>query len=195
MASEAWVTAGLLTFPNFHGLLEGTLGFSFPGVNIPGLKEFLLNVRPSPEPGMEYINMFWEEQFGCQLRFDLNVTNENEADTLDHRFNLDSQNMSVVTNERINADPKPVCTGSEDLSLTSSSYTDISRVRISYNVYKAVFAIAHALHNLLNCGSAGINEGMCDKNTEFTAGQVCETATENQITAHFLKFFFILLFL
>uniref|UniRef100_A0A3B5R2S8 Olfactory receptor C family, u1 n=1 Tax=Xiphophorus maculatus TaxID=8083 RepID=A0A3B5R2S8_XIPMA len=125
VASEAWVTAGLLMFPNFHDLLEGTLGFSFPGVNIPGLKEFLLNVRPSPKPGMEYINMFWEEQFGCQLRFNLN----------------------------------PVCTGSEDLSLTSSSYTDVSRVRISYNVYKAVFAIAHALHNLLNCGSAGINEG------------------------------------
>uniref|UniRef100_A0A3B3VCT2 Olfactory receptor C family, u1 n=1 Tax=Poecilia latipinna TaxID=48699 RepID=A0A3B3VCT2_9TELE len=129
VASEAWVTAGLLTFPDFHGLLEGTLGFSFPGVNIPGLKEFLLNVRPSPELGMEFINMFWEEQFGCQLH------------------------------ERINADPKPVCTGSEDLSLTSSSYTDVSRVRISYNVYKAVFAIAHALHNLLNCDSAGINEG------------------------------------
>ncbi|XP_014874222.1 olfactory receptor CU1 [Poecilia latipinna] len=182
VASEAWVTAGLLTFPDFHGLLEGTLGFSFPGVNIPGLKEFLLNVRPSPELGMEFINMFWEEQFGCQLQFDLL--------NLDHRFNLDSQNTSVVTkkkesSERINADPKPVCTGSEDLSLTSSSYTDVSRVRISYNVYKAVFAIAHALHNLLNCDSAGINEGMCDKNTEFTAGQLLDHLKKGNFTNQF----------
>ncbi|XP_043975244.1 extracellular calcium-sensing receptor [Gambusia affinis] len=135
--------------------LEGTLGFSFPGVNIPGLKEFLLNVRPSPEPGMEFINMFWEEQFGCRLRFG------------------------------INADPKPVCTGSEDLSLTSSSYTDVSRVRISYSVYKAVFAIAHALHNLLNCGSAGINEGVCDKNTEFTAGQLLYHLKKGNFTNQF----------
>ncbi|XP_054901558.1 extracellular calcium-sensing receptor [Poeciliopsis prolifica] len=144
--------------------LEGTIGFSFPGVNIPGLKEFLLNVRPSPEPGMEFINMFWEEQFGCQLQFDLNKRE---------------------SNERVNADPKPVCTGSEDLSLTSSSYTDVSRVRISYNVYKAVFAIAHALHNLLNCGSAGINAGMCDKNTEFTAKQLLDHLKKGNFTNQF----------
>uniref|UniRef100_A0A671U8K7 Olfactory receptor C family, u1 n=1 Tax=Sparus aurata TaxID=8175 RepID=A0A671U8K7_SPAAU len=118
VASEAWVTASLLTSPHFHPLLEGTLGFSFPGVRIPGLKEFLLNVRPSPKPGMEFVNMFWEELFGCELEF-----------------------------------KGPVCTGSEDLRYTDSSYTDVSQVRISYNVYKAVYAIAHALHTLLNCDS------------------------------------------
>uniref|UniRef100_A0A8C6KCF4 Olfactory receptor C family, u1 n=1 Tax=Nothobranchius furzeri TaxID=105023 RepID=A0A8C6KCF4_NOTFU len=130
VASEAWVTAKLLTQPHFHHLLEGTLGFSFPGVRIPGLKEFLLNVQPSPKPGMEIINMFWQEQFGCKLKF--------EGDKHENVDNI-----------------RPVCTGSEDLSLTSSSYTDVSQVRISYNVYKAVFAIAHALHALLHCDSAG----------------------------------------
>uniref|UniRef100_A0A3B3BP04 Olfactory receptor C family, u1 n=1 Tax=Oryzias melastigma TaxID=30732 RepID=A0A3B3BP04_ORYME len=119
VASEAWVTATLLTLPHFHSLLEGTLGFSFPGVNIPSLENFLLNIHPSAEPGREFINMFWEDQFGCKLF----------AET-------------------------PVCTGFENLSLTGSSYIDVSRVRISYNVYKAVYAIAHALHALLNCDSA-----------------------------------------
>ncbi|TWW77108.1 Vomeronasal type-2 receptor 1 [Takifugu flavidus] len=65
VASEAWVTASLLTTPRFHALLEGTLGFSFPGAEIPGLKEFLLNICPSPKPGMEFVNMFWEDLFGC----------------------------------------------------------------------------------------------------------------------------------
>uniref|UniRef100_A0A3Q1IX96 G-protein coupled receptors family 3 profile domain-containing protein n=1 Tax=Anabas testudineus TaxID=64144 RepID=A0A3Q1IX96_ANATE len=125
VASEAWVTARLLTSPRFHHLLEGTLGFSFPGVTIPGLKEFLLSVRPSPKPGMEFINMFWEELFGCRLDFG-----------------------------------GPVCTGSEDLMSTDSSYTDVSKVRISYNVYKAVYAIAHALHTLLNCDSTGLYKGV-----------------------------------
>uniref|UniRef100_A0A8C6KAI4 Olfactory receptor C family, u1 n=1 Tax=Nothobranchius furzeri TaxID=105023 RepID=A0A8C6KAI4_NOTFU len=134
LASESWVAATLLTTPHFHHLLEGTLGFTFPGVWIPGLKEFLLNVRPSPKPGMELINMFWEEQFGCKLKFEGDNLKETETDAPDNI--------------------RPVCTGSEDLSLASSSYTDVSKVRISYNVYKAVFTIAHALHALLSCDSS-----------------------------------------
>ncbi|KAM4590224.1 olfactory receptor CU1 [Fundulus diaphanus] len=194
VASEAWVTASLLTFPNFHSLLEGTLGFSFPGVSIPGLKDFLLNIRPSPKPGMEFINMFWEEQFGCQLMFDGNVTDENEANTLNYISSSDSQNMSIMTKEssfkgpfyeQLYAAKNPVCTGSEDLSLTSSSYSDVSQVRISYNVYKAVFAIAHALHTLLNCSSAGTNEGVCDKYKEFTSAQLLYHLKKGNFTNQF----------
>ncbi|KAF7218560.1 extracellular calcium-sensing receptor-like [Nothobranchius furzeri] len=132
--------------------LEGTLGFTFPGVRIPGLKEFLLSVKPSPKPGMEFVNMFWEEQFGCKLRFEGERLGENGTDSLDN-----------VT---------PVCTGSEDLSLASSSYTDVSKVRISYNVYKAVFAIAHALHALLNCDSEGVKNSSCNKMKHFTSEQL-----------------------
>ncbi|XP_054598480.2 extracellular calcium-sensing receptor [Nothobranchius furzeri] len=127
-----------------HLFLEGTLGFSFPGVRIPGLKDFLLSVRPSPEPGMEFINMFWEEQFGCKLKFEGEVMKDNGT----------------------------ACTGLEDLSLTSSRYTDVSKVRISYNVYKAVFAIAHALHALLDCKTEGPFSGTCEKQKQFTSKQL-----------------------
>uniref|UniRef100_A0A8C6KBI4 Olfactory receptor C family, u1 n=1 Tax=Nothobranchius furzeri TaxID=105023 RepID=A0A8C6KBI4_NOTFU len=150
VASEAWVTASVLTSPHFHQLLEGTIGFSFPGVWIPGLKEFLLKVRPSPKPGMELINTFWEEQFGCKLKFEEN-NKGNGTSTLD--------------------DIRPVCTGSENLSLTSSSYTDVSKVRISYNVYKAVSAVAHALHTVLDCKTEGPDGGTCDKQKTFTSKQ------------------------
>uniref|UniRef100_A0A668VL73 G-protein coupled receptors family 3 profile domain-containing protein n=1 Tax=Oreochromis aureus TaxID=47969 RepID=A0A668VL73_OREAU len=132
IASEAWVTSSRLASPQFLHLLQGTLGFTFPGVNIPGLKEFLLNVRPSPKPGMEFFNMFWEEHFGCNFRYN---------------------------------------PGSEDLRNTDSSYSDVSQVRISYNVYKAVYAIAHALHNFLNCDSAGPSGGLCEKHSSFSNGQ------------------------
>ncbi|KAL3991799.1 hypothetical protein ACER0C_011424 [Sarotherodon galilaeus] len=140
VVSEAWMTASQLTTPDFHNLLEGTLGFSFPGVSIPGLKEFLLNVRPSPKPGMEFVNMFWEEYFG-----------------------FDKNNLGAVK--------KTVCTGSEDLSYTDSSYSDVSQVRISYNVYKAVYAVAHALHTFLNCNSTGPSGGLCEMHSSFTNGQ------------------------
>uniref|UniRef100_A0A668VHG5 G-protein coupled receptors family 3 profile domain-containing protein n=1 Tax=Oreochromis aureus TaxID=47969 RepID=A0A668VHG5_OREAU len=137
VVSEAWMAANQLTTPDFHNLLEGTLGFSFPGVSIPGLEEFLLNVRPSPKPGMELVNMFWEEYFGCKL----------------------------------DAVKKTVCTGSEDLSYMDSSYSDVSQVRISYNVYKAVYAVAHALHTFLNCNSTGPSGGLCEMHSSFTNGQ------------------------
>uniref|UniRef100_A0A8D3BRJ6 Olfactory receptor C family, u1 n=1 Tax=Scophthalmus maximus TaxID=52904 RepID=A0A8D3BRJ6_SCOMX len=159
VASEAWVTASLLTSPGFHPLLEGTLGFSFPGVTIPGLKEFLLNIHPSPKEGMEFVNMFWEELFGCRLQFGGDKYKKNEPHSL---------NNSGSTDE------KPVCTGSEDLRYTNSSYTDVSLVRISYNVYKAVYAIAHALHNLLNCDSAGLNKDMCEKHKSFAPRQLLD---------------------
>uniref|UniRef100_A0A668VHM9 G-protein coupled receptors family 3 profile domain-containing protein n=1 Tax=Oreochromis aureus TaxID=47969 RepID=A0A668VHM9_OREAU len=129
IASEAWVTSNRLASPDFHFLLEGTLGFSFPGVSIPGLKDFLLNVRPSPKPGMEFINMFWEEHYMVGL---------------------------TVEPKRLQTD---------------SSYSDVSQVRISYNVYKAVYAVAHALHTFLNCDSVGHNRGLCEKHSSFSNGQ------------------------
>lgn len=188
VASEAWVTASLLASPSFHSLLEGTLGFSFPGVKIPGLKEFLLNVRPSPEPGMQFVNMFWEELFDCKLNFVRDKSNENKAHTVDNlmRFdgfgykpNSENSSWSLVGFETgqksIFKGPdneKRICTGSEDLRYTDSSYTDVSQVRISYNVYKAVYAIAHALHKLLNCDSADSNMGICEKHKSFTSMQV-----------------------
>ena len=190
VASEAWVTASLLTSSHFHPVLEGTLGFSFPTVRIPGFKEFLLNVYPSPKPGMTFVNMFWEELFGCRLEFKEDHSKENQAvDNFEFNafgYKTDSQNNSGYLVRPIvgktsmikesadenykGAAEKPVCTGSEDLRYTNSSFTDVSDV--SYNVYKAVYAIAHALHTLLNCDSAGHNKGTCDNHKLFTSRQV-----------------------
>ncbi|XP_072314524.1 extracellular calcium-sensing receptor-like [Eucyclogobius newberryi] len=43
------------------------------------------------------------------------------------------------------------CTGSEQLNNSESPFIDVSELRISHNVYKAVYAVAHAFHNILKC--------------------------------------------
>ena len=45
----------------------------------------------------------------------------------------------------------PPCSGQESLLDQHSAYMNTSSPRVAYNVYKAVYAIAHSLHNLLLC--------------------------------------------
>ncbi|XP_041120482.1 extracellular calcium-sensing receptor [Polyodon spathula] len=124
VASEAWVTAALLSTEEFYSTLGGTIGFAFRRAQISGLREFLLRIQPSPSPESVLVNMFWEELFQCKLNF-------SGGDHTDPQAN--------------------VCTGSEDLRETNNIYSDVSQLRVSYNVYKAVYAVAHALHSMLEC--------------------------------------------
>uniref|UniRef100_A0A3B3QWA2 Olfactory receptor C family, u1 n=1 Tax=Paramormyrops kingsleyae TaxID=1676925 RepID=A0A3B3QWA2_9TELE len=134
IASEAWVTASLLSGPQFRDTLAGTLGFAFRKASMPALGDFLLRVRPSPAPNSVFVNAFWEELFGCRLDF---TGGADEAP----------------------GSNQPSCSGAEDVRGRNSVYSDVSQLRVSYNVYKAVYAIAHALHRLLCCDGPGDGAG------------------------------------
>ncbi|XP_067451890.1 extracellular calcium-sensing receptor-like [Thunnus thynnus] len=56
-----------------------------------------------------------------------------------------------------------MCSGSEVIGIGESLYTDVSQLRITYNVYKAVYAIAHAINDMLVCepGKGPFLEGQC----------------------------------
>lgn len=125
LASEAWSTAAVLSTPTkYHHILQGSLGFAIRRAHIPGLQEFLLRLHPtSPEAHDDpFLIPFWEEVFQCSL--------------------AKGQGHSVG---------KPPCTGAEDLRNVTNIYSDVSQLRISYNVYKAVYAIAHALKAMIGC--------------------------------------------
>uniref|UniRef100_H3CD06 G-protein coupled receptors family 3 profile domain-containing protein n=1 Tax=Tetraodon nigroviridis TaxID=99883 RepID=H3CD06_TETNG len=74
----------------------------------------------------------------------------------------DSFNCRLGKGERM-------CDGSEDITTLQSPYTDTS-LRITNMVYKAVYAIAHAIHNAVCQRSDSTNQ--CDKFTRINPKQV-----------------------
>lgn len=63
-----------------------------------------------------------------------------------------------------------MCDGSEDIMTLQSPYTDTSELRITNMVYKAVYAIAHAIHNAV-CEDTNATT-QCGKFTTINPKQV-----------------------
>lgn len=66
------------------------------------------------------------------------------------------------------------CSGQESLLEQHSAYMNTSSPRVAYNVYKAVYAIAHSLHNLLLCqpGSGPFQNNSCAQSFNIHPWQV-----------------------
>ncbi|XP_074496742.1 extracellular calcium-sensing receptor-like [Sebastes fasciatus] len=128
MASEAWTAATVLQTPHLMPYLSGTLGIAIRRGEIPGLRDFLLKIRPDLQHNNSYgnnmVNRFWEYTFQC-------------------RFALPSVGWLENGGK--------LCTGQEDLQSVESELLDISNLRPEYNVYKAVYALAYALDDMLRC--------------------------------------------
>ncbi|XP_036392211.1 extracellular calcium-sensing receptor-like [Megalops cyprinoides] len=125
IASEAWVTASVFTGSEFYPFLGGTIGFAVRQGQIPGLRNYLMSVDPLRYPNNPLVHELWGALYGCSL-----YTSNNTA-----------QASSQL----------PPCSGHEPLQEKHSAYMNTSSPRVAYNVYKAVYAIAHALHNLVSC--------------------------------------------
>ncbi|XP_049432601.1 extracellular calcium-sensing receptor-like [Epinephelus fuscoguttatus] len=68
------------------------------------------------------------------------------------------------------AKDETVCDGTEDIQMIQSPYTDTSQLRITNMVYKAVYAIAHAIHNAV-CQETN-STTQCDKFTKTEPKEV-----------------------
>uniref|UniRef100_A0A8C5HIP4 Extracellular calcium-sensing receptor-like n=1 Tax=Gouania willdenowi TaxID=441366 RepID=A0A8C5HIP4_GOUWI len=124
LASEAWSTSGnLLQLPVTFKVAHGVLGVAIRSSPIAGFESFLKNLNPSRRPHDDFLREFWEKEFGCTL----------SSNALLHKAAL------------------PPCNGSETLEEVQNLFTDTSQLRVTYNVYLAVFAAAHSLHSLLSC--------------------------------------------
>ncbi|XP_053278665.1 extracellular calcium-sensing receptor-like [Pleuronectes platessa] len=69
---------------------------------------------------------------------------------------------------------RKTCSGSESLQSVETYFTDVSELRFTNNVYKSVYAAAHALHNLVTCeGKMGpFYDGSCANSKHIQPWQV-----------------------
>lgn len=165
IASENWVTSALIARqPNVMSMLRGTIGFAIPRANIPGLREHLLNIDPYLD---SLTQEFWQTAFNCTLSYSRALSNA--------RAQLATQ-VGNATASRAAAKlaPQGLCTGKESLLVLNNTYSDVSQLRLTYNVYKSVYAVAYALHNLEYCepGKGPFVGGSCADITNFEPWQV-----------------------
>ncbi|XP_072550741.1 extracellular calcium-sensing receptor-like isoform X2 [Salminus brasiliensis] len=118
-------------------MCAGAVGFGIPRSVIPGLREFLLDLTPAQALESPLLTEFWERSFSCSLR--------------------GKSGFSKSARE---------CNGSEDIRALQNQYTDTSQLRITNMVYKATYAIAHAIHGII------CNDTQCDKTKKFSPWQI-----------------------
>ncbi|XP_028649069.1 extracellular calcium-sensing receptor-like [Erpetoichthys calabaricus] len=127
IASDAWSTTHSLATKENFASFGGTIGITVRRGEIPGLESFLVQLHPNTYPNNTLIIQFWEAMFGCTFQ-----------------QNINNQTSSSLGQNKI-------CTGDEDIQSKKTPYSDVSQLRGSYNVYKAVYALGYALHNAMNC--------------------------------------------
>nr|XP_009291964.2 extracellular calcium-sensing receptor-like [Danio rerio] len=121
VGTEAWISDSVIASMDTHHILQGAVGLAIPKTKVTGLQEFILNITPLKSSGGAIFSEFWEALFQCKY-------------------------SNKDTSVSINA-----CTGKEELSQVENLFTDMSLMPIFSNVYKGVYAVAHALHELLGC--------------------------------------------
>ncbi|CAL9684086.1 unnamed protein product [Knipowitschia caucasica] len=89
--------------------------------------------------------------------------------------------------------PLPPCNGTESLFGVQRHFTDMSQLRVTYNVYLAVYAAAHAIHSLLSCPDteASVATSNCSSPQNITPAQLLEhLSTVNFTTPQGERFYF-----
>ncbi|XP_029302360.1 LOW QUALITY PROTEIN: extracellular calcium-sensing receptor-like [Cottoperca gobio] len=142
LASEAWSTSGdLLQNLAISKVARGVLGVAIRSSAIPGFENYLRSLNPSRRPDDKFLGEFWEKVFVC------------------------SPGATPLSTDASSPPSLPPCSGTESLEGVQNHFTDTSQLRVTYNVYLAVYAAAHALHSLLSCpdrdSSPGNNSSTC----------------------------------
>uniref|UniRef100_A0A670J5S1 G-protein coupled receptors family 3 profile domain-containing protein n=1 Tax=Podarcis muralis TaxID=64176 RepID=A0A670J5S1_PODMU len=98
-------------------ILHGVLSFTTHSNDPPGFHQFVESKKPSSPKGDGFILDFWQQAFGC-----------------------------VFPNRVVGSVKGDICTGQEKLENLPGPFFEMSMTSHSYNIYNAIYAVAHALH-------------------------------------------------
>ncbi|XP_037246597.1 extracellular calcium-sensing receptor [Falco rusticolus] len=166
LASEAWASSSLIAMPEFFRVIGSTIGFALKAGQIPGFREFLQKVHPKKSTNNGFAKEFWEETFNCYLPDGSKNSPASPSFHKGHEEGLGAGNGTAAF--------RPPCTGDENITSVETPYMDYTHLRISYNVYLAVYSIAHALQDIYTCtpGKGLFTNGSCADIKKVEAWQV-----------------------
>ncbi|NWS72066.1 CASR protein, partial [Crotophaga sulcirostris] len=166
LASEAWASSSLIAMPEFFRVIGSTIGFALKAGQIPGFREFLQKVHPKKSTNNGFAKEFWEETFNCYLPDGSKNSPTSASFHKGHEEGLGAGNGTSAF--------RPPCTGDENITSVETPYMDYTHLRISYNVYLAVYSIAHALQDIYTCtpGKGLFTNGSCADIKKVEAWQV-----------------------
>lgn len=125
MPGRVWIlpaTLSIITQETYLNVLNGSIMFTLPKGEIPGLKEYIYSANPISFPDDIFTAAVWRDAFRCL------PANDSTFRTI----------LGSTGN----------CTGKETLTKYESVF-DVNNFRLTYAIYTATFAIAHGLHKWL----------------------------------------------
>ncbi|XP_013921685.1 PREDICTED: vomeronasal type-2 receptor 26-like [Thamnophis sirtalis] len=106
---------------------NGALHFVVHSNDLPDFELFLKNQSPTTHNPDGFIRDFWQQAFGC-----------------------------VFQNQHLDEVKGKICTGKEDLKSLPATFFEMQMTGQSYNVYNAVYAVAHALSEMSSTITRGL---------------------------------------
>ncbi|XP_063158521.1 vomeronasal type-2 receptor 26-like [Candoia aspera] len=126
--SKVWIVTAQVELTSFvfqkdwdSRLFHGALSFGIHSNDLPDFELFLKNKIPSSNNRDGFIMDFWQQAFGC-----------------------------VFPNPSLGKVEGEICTGEEDLESLPATFFEMQMTSHSYNVYNAVYAVAHALNDMFS---------------------------------------------
>ncbi|XP_060137119.1 vomeronasal type-2 receptor 26-like [Zootoca vivipara] len=126
MNGKVWITTAQVEFTSFafqrnwnSEMFHGSISFTIHLKDPEGFNLYVKSRKPSITDGDGFIKHFWEQAFGC--KFPDSMAGKVEGDA---------------------------CTGEEKLESLPADFFEKSMTGHSYSIYNAVYAVAHALHEM-----------------------------------------------
>ncbi|XP_069072135.1 extracellular calcium-sensing receptor-like [Pleurodeles waltl] len=127
IATESWAASPTIANKGYGAVMNGTIGLAIHEEEMPGFKDFLHHLHPSTSSNDILIKPFWEAAFGCQW-----PSLDNNTTPQDHKM-------------------KRLCSGTEKLETNENPDIAHPDLRLTYNIYNAVYIVAKALQDMQAC--------------------------------------------